>query len=66
MSAQNENTLGLASAVRDLTDDEFLQAVEYGRSLGLSRMLGDAQAAVAAVAREDAAAQRLPEPVMHA
>ena len=57
MSAQDEKNLGLASAVRDLSDDEFLAALEAGRSIGFGPMLRDAHAAMERVAGEEAAAQ---------
>lgn len=54
MSARDEHSLGLASAVRDLTDEEFLQALEYGRMAGIAQAFRDAEATVAHVAAAEA------------
>jgi hypothetical protein len=53
MIAQNEKNLGLASAIRALTDEEFRAAIEDGKAIGVGAMLRDAHAVLEKVATED-------------
>lgn len=57
MSAQDEkDVLGVAAAIREMSDDEVLAAIDPTRSLGIGDALAEAGMALRAVAEQERAA----------